>query len=489
MNKQINPFKESKSKKVRPTMYRAMKYWGKKPNDIWKNLIAEYSQEGSFILDPFAGSNVSLFEGIRMGRHVLSVDINPLTSFITDVYSSAKYIDINDLKQDALDIIEIVERSSLYKKNWVDKKSGEINNFIWIDGKILEGRVKDNHGNVIKVKPYYGNEQYNLGFIKEHDIFRKNISDFISISNSSLKKLGGKQLYNIWTERNFNLLVKIFTAIRDSDINDNNKRALIFGFLQSTHLTTKMNALRSDKSRRPFSSSWGRPAYLGLSKFMEQNPLIQFRRAIFGNAGLISALISVEQYIGNFTICHNIGKINTNVVLNEDFLSMDSEKLNNAFDLALVDPPYGSIIQYGELSLVWNSWLITCYPHYKIDLNKEIIINKSHSRLDYESSMITAFAKISKLLKNKGNMVLTFNSSNMDDWGSLVRCLYKSNFFFIDIFHNKNKRSSEATVGTKTDTGTSDFYLIFSNEKECSKDNIYSIEKLNKIIGDVIGSK
>ena len=68
--------------KTRPPIYTAMKYWGKKPHNIWRKYIETYTPEGGVYLDPFAGSAISAFEAVKAGRKAIAFDLNPLTSFL-----------------------------------------------------------------------------------------------------------------------------------------------------------------------------------------------------------------------------------------------------------------------------------------------------------------------------------------------------------------------------------------------------------------------
>ena len=38
----------------RPPIYTAMKYWGKKPHNIWNKYIENYTSKDGFYLDPFS---------------------------------------------------------------------------------------------------------------------------------------------------------------------------------------------------------------------------------------------------------------------------------------------------------------------------------------------------------------------------------------------------------------------------------------------------
>src|SRR5699024_6001735 len=127
-----------------------------------------------------------------------------------------------------------------------------------------------------------------------------------------------------------------------------------FAFLQCLHLTSKMCVPRSEKSNRPLSTSWGRPAYMISKKTFEQNPLIAFKKAVFNGTGILKALQSSNNYLGKILVNngkHYLG--NANKIL--------KNIPDNTIDLVITDPPYGNLIQYGDLSEVWVSWL----EHYK----------------------------------------------------------------------------------------------------------------------------
>ena len=67
---------------TRPVIYRTMKYWGKKPHNIWGNYIKKYCPKNGIVLDPFVGSGMTYFESIKNNRNPITIDINP----ISDIY-------------------------------------------------------------------------------------------------------------------------------------------------------------------------------------------------------------------------------------------------------------------------------------------------------------------------------------------------------------------------------------------------------------------
>lgn len=239
---------------------------------------------------------------------------------------------------------------------------------------------------------------------------------------------------------------------------ENIKMILVFAFIQCLHLTSKMCIPRNEKSNRPLSTSWGRPAYMVSDKIFEQNPLLAFEKAINNSTGVLKGIKSSEKYLGN-----NINK------LSKHFIGDSYNVLKNiedcSVDMIITDPPYGNIIQYGDLSEVWVSWLEHFNPKYYIEHKKEVIVNKNKNQRKYESDLSKIFLELNRVIKNTGYMVLTFNSNNNDDWLSLFNALKNSKFLIDKVILQKNKRSSEANVAAKEGIAISDYYLICKKGK------------------------
>ena len=69
---------------TRPTIYRVMKYWGKKPHNIWNSYIKKYTKKGDSVLDPCVGSGMTYFESIKANRIPITMDINPISDLCID---------------------------------------------------------------------------------------------------------------------------------------------------------------------------------------------------------------------------------------------------------------------------------------------------------------------------------------------------------------------------------------------------------------------
>jgi len=76
-------------------IYRMHRYYARRPWSVFNELILHYSNPGDIILDPFCGGGVTVVEGVRLGRKVIGVDMNPLATFITRMECSK--VDRGDL--------------------------------------------------------------------------------------------------------------------------------------------------------------------------------------------------------------------------------------------------------------------------------------------------------------------------------------------------------------------------------------------------------
>lgn len=455
--------KQKLIEETRPTLYRGLKYWGKKPHNIWRELIDNSTQPKDVVYDPFAGSALTFFETIKSGRYPIVADINPMTLFLVDVYS--KNFDLDKIKSLTQKITTKIRQTAFYKKNYTCfcftcHKPVEIYNYRWHNNVPDELSYKCPHCG--KTHTVCNTIPYTKTIVSRTWKPTFDLSLLSSITPSFIKKIGGKNITNLWTNRNLELLSIIFDYI--CKIKDEEKEALMFGFLQILHLTTKMCALRGPNANRPLSTSWGRPAFLALSSYMEQNPILQFERAIYGNSGVLQCLKSRYKYLPSYTYSTDIKDLHK---VNGIVLLQDCKTIKTGFNanLVITDPPYGSIIQYGELSLVWNVWLNKYDSKYAVSLKQEIIINRKKTHEQYINDMVKVWNNCRNLLKDNANVIVTYNSNSKDDWQALQEILQRTDLYVKEQRIQKNKRSSEANVSSKNGIGITDYYFILGTKK------------------------
>lgn len=489
-NKDINnALVESK----REPIYTAMKYWGKKPHNIWATYIDNYTGENGVFLDAFAGSGMSAIESLRLKRKTIAFDINPLTSFLLNIYTMP--FNQQEFQKYAKQIIETIKNNEIYQKLWAYSGT-EFHNFKYnknkiyeictIDKKIIKSPNPQDY-EVIKFADTLNLANLGIDFIDEPFL------DSQSFNVNFINSIGGNNFKYIWTKRNLIVLSLIFKEILNVTKTDI-KEQLLFGFIMIVHLCCKMNIPRNDKSNRNFSTSWGRSAYIVSSRQMEQNPLLLFEKNCFGKQSVTTALNYSNNYIDKTNL--NIKEIsNSNKQKNINafnlkygtinILKLDDYLNENSVDFILTDPPYGGLVQYLDLSYLWLLWLKKYDDKYgNIDFNNEITINKKFDIKVYEARFTRALKQLYRVLKDNGKMVITFHNKNISIWNSFIRSLQNAGFIIEKVIHQKNRRSGESVVANPYGTSGTDFYLRCVKNKNKRNSNV-QLDNLNEKIVEI----
>ena len=248
---------------TRPPMYKAMKYWGRKPHNIWSDYIEHYCPKDGVVLDPFMGSGISTFESLKIGRKIISTDLNPLSSFVVEVLSSK----FNKKKFCAAveSIKTTIESDYIYQNHYtkrIDSETMTIYNYIWLDGCVGLTRVKNSKAEGLSLKADEEDllkagdmTSIDIPYWFPTDIFPQNPS----INNNFIKNIGGNTFDKLWTRRNLYILSKIFNLIEHSE--DDVKLQLMYAFVHTLHLVCKMVVPRGAAGNRDFSGSWASRLY------------------------------------------------------------------------------------------------------------------------------------------------------------------------------------------------------------------------------------
>lgn len=69
--------------KAHTQMYLMHKWWARKPYNVVAEYIKNYTRKGDIVLDPFCGSGVTAIESLKLERKVVTIDLDPIATFIT----------------------------------------------------------------------------------------------------------------------------------------------------------------------------------------------------------------------------------------------------------------------------------------------------------------------------------------------------------------------------------------------------------------------
>ncbi|HKS26213.1 MAG TPA: DNA methyltransferase [Pyrinomonadaceae bacterium] len=476
---------------TRPPMYTAMKYWGKKPHNIWSQFIERYCPPGGITLDPFAGSAVAAFEAVKINRKAIAFDLNPLTSFIVEVLTST--FDESAFLQAYDQIAKVIENDPVYIEHFTKDYRGQkgiVFNYRWFSNEVVKVALeipstKKKKGKTKKGTRYLltadSTDKTNAEEMQGLDIPywypSDGFPDTPSITHKFISDVGGNGFQHLWTRRNLYLLSKIFDEILKQE-DPGIRLQLLFGFIQTLHLTSKMVVPRDESAQRDFSGSWGRADYMIRRKQMEQNPLIVFRRSCIEKQGVISALqdasdsLPANLKVADFNKTRRLrltADINYGIL---DVADLSSYIQDKSVDFIITDPPYAGLVQYLDLSLVWLVWLQKVNKKYLPDLNSEITIKKGQiEREEYRRRLQHAFKQLHRVLKDDGYIVFTFHHKKLEEWNEFVQAVRLAGFKFDRITHQYNKRSGESNVANPYGTSGADFYIRCVKRREVDFSN------------------
>ena len=454
---------------VRPAMYKPMKYWGKKPHNIWSDFIACYCPEDGVVLDPFMGSGIVAFESLILGRKAITFDLNPLSEFFIE--TTLEKFDEEVFKKAVERIVKKIESDKVYIENYTKKIDGEetiIYNYIWFKNEITKIRAKNLKGEDIPdLVPDVDDKRRGIEMeqIKmQHWYPTDKLPLTPSINQKFITDLGGDDFSYLWTRRNLYLLSEIFNCI----LNEDKKvvKHLLAAFVHTLHLVCKMVYPRAERGDRRYSGSWGRADYMIRNKSMEQNPLIIFQRSCFDRQGIVKAMNNAKERLPEKRTVNEVSrKKQLNLKCDLNYGNIDVADLcdyveDKSVDFILTDPPYGGLVQYIDLSQIWLVWLQKYDKKYKTNNVGEITVKKGYiGRDEYRRKLVNAFKNMHRVLKDDGYMVVTFHSQEMQDWNDFVNCVRNAGFKFDKVTHQYNKRSGESNVAMPYGTTGSDFYI------------------------------
>lgn len=481
---------------TRPPMYKAMKYWGRKPHNIWGDYIKHYCPEGGVVLDPFMGSGISTFESVKSGRKIISTDLNPLSAFVVDVLSTK--FDKKKFDNAVNEIVKQVKLDSVYQQHFtkmIDDELMTVYNYVWVGGQVALVRAKGSKVEGVSMaadedarKHASEMEDIEIPYWYPTDEFPQNPS----INQNFINNIGGNTFDNLWTRRNLYILAKIFSLICESD--SSVRLHLLYAFIHTLHLVCKMVVPRGAAGNRDFSGSWGRADYMIRNRSMEQNPLVVFMRSCFDRQGVEKALLDAKKTLPKQIKINDMtakGKrLNLSSDVNYGVLDVADlcDKITpDSIDFILTDPPYGGLVQYMDLSLVWLVWLQHFDARYTPDSTGEITYKKGiTSRATYKRKLVLAFKNLYRVLKPQHYMVVTFHNQDIKEWNDFVSAIREAGFVFEKVTHQYNKRSGESNVANPYGTTGSDFYIRLKKTDKTRQQG--SHEELSRFVIDRVRS-
>ncbi|MDD4126527.1 MAG: DNA methyltransferase [Methanomicrobium sp.] len=124
-----------------------------------------------------------------------------------------------------------------------------------------------------------------------------------------------------------------------------------------------------------------------------------------------------------------------------------SSKFNISADYIFIDPPFGSNLNYSELSHLWESWL-----KILTNLKEEAIENsvQKKGREEYRQLMTKCFKEAYRILKPGRWMTVEFSNTSSGVWNSIQTALSDAGFIVANVSALDKKQGSFKAVTTTT---------------------------------------
>lgn len=484
----IEPIKESVKAKGHTAQYKMHKYFARRPYNVFSNLVNYYTQEGDIVLDCFCGGGVTVFESLALDRKVVGVDINPLATFITEM--QIQQVDTGSLKCYFNIFLDDCrkELESLYSYNI----SGEIVEQEWMewvyevtcfecgetirlieDNKIANGKYRCPNLNCksnlrekpgvtrtkciplrsvptrIKYRTTDGKVRlYDFSEFEKEEIVKRQIyvfandvkkvdfpipHDWDRWYEDCLPQKGVNNFSDFFSARNYYVNTIIFNKILKLEPGQY-RDLLYFAFSSSLRYTNKMSRV-TDNWENGNPTCMDKHAYWLPNAYVECNVLDKLNDRM-------NAVIKGLNYTQK-TITKPKIKAETFDELKKDkdymILTGSSSDLpipDNSVSVVITDPPYGSNVQYAELSSFWNIW----YKEYKgldrfIYNEQEAVSNrkscyKGAKNVDFYGAMLQeVYTEVCRVLKPDGYLVFTFNNKDINVWIQLLKAVVNSGFY------------------------------------------------------------
>ncbi|MFH1774859.1 MAG: DNA methyltransferase [Methanobacteriota archaeon] len=448
--------------KAHTPMYLMHKYWARKPHNVVREYIERYSKPGEIVLDPFVGSGVTAIEALKAGRKAIAIDLNPISEFITRC--TAMPTDLKAFEEAFRQIEKNVkdEINALYETTC--RKCGK---------KALI--ICTHFENSTPIKIMYHCKHCNSKTSKKPDendlkLIKKTEKMGIPYWYPTTKlKYNGEDFKEgthnpqidsvdkLFTRRNLFALSAIYDQIEKID-NKKIREPMKFAFTSMAHLASIMTPVRPT---RQYSSFWPVHRYWVPPVYMESNVWMLFESAARGKQGVVKGKIESNDALEKYKEAKSFDDLNNGAnILIKTHNALEITKIipPNSIDYIFTDPPYGGAVQYFELSTLWTSWL-----KMDINYNEEITVNAQQGK-DFEfyhKMLKAAFREMYQVLKPGKYLTVTFHSTDIKVWNSIVKAVVMSGFDLEKIIYQPPARPSAKGLLQPYGSAVGDYYIRF----------------------------
>jgi DNA modification methylase len=508
--------------------YKIHRYFARRPWNAFDAMIEALTKPGDIVLDPFAGGGTTIYESAKLGRAAIGCDINPLSNFI--VRNMLVASDAVSLTEAALEIVSFIKSISKLSLPACSKCLGEMD-YDWLElhhvcacpgcgtltslseaNKLKPGVYSCSNLDCVaypegfktaktpRLDPIYKciilscldcSSKVEIQ-VDTHwlEVIQRNIKDLehlvqngdVPLDQTKIPRNWDRQKEDLIFEKGFVKFADFFTR-RNFLINSLAKdhivkfysdskqyEALRFIFSDSLRDTNSMSFTnKAWQAGKP--TTWSKHAYWLPNEFCEVNVAKAYWASYKALAS--SHLFNTKHRFAGQLIeeLPEIIKMQPSQVFLHagpiDSLSLKAESV----DAVITDPPYGSNVQYLELSHFWFPWNSDIYQNPKMDLKSEAVVNRkvgfegAKGYVDYEDNLFRVFSSSFAALKPQGSLALTFNNKDLRAWVALIMSILRPGFRYTpeSIVFQDGVKNYKQTAHTRFDGSPfGDFVYVFT---------------------------
>ena len=503
-------------------MYLMHKWWARKPHNVVAEYIERYSKKGNIVLDPFSGSGVTVIESIRHGRKAVSVDLDPIASFITEMtlkkvnlkkYEAA-FEQIRIETKDRIDelyltecpkhknlvplvyaiISDIAQCSNCKNKTVLITAKKKDKDYLCdncgerLSQNALVGEVPVEVGYecqicmtlqetrvrfLIKKKPE--ELRYDVELVEKIDKmpipywYPNDYRLYYKDGKPFMKKERSEKTSDLFTKRSLIALSILYDAIlkiEDSPVRDLMKLT----FSSNLHNVSRLNPIHTPrhlKGEHP-STSWIVHSYW-IPLFRVELPLWFYFEERYKHILAGKHETDKELTFHEAKKFDDLNHGDNGLILTQSAIKLE-EIPSNSIDYCFTDPPYGESIQYLELSAMWCSWLAGSENDKRFRLNfaDEIIINDEQGKdFDYYHRLLrAAFSEVYRVLKPEHWLTVTFHNNDIKIYNSILKAVVLSGFDLEKVIYQPPARASAKGLFQPYGSAIGDYYIRFKKPKK-----------------------
>ncbi len=483
----LKPIDHAVVAKPHTPVYKMHRYFARRPWSVFRSLIEHYSNPGSIVLDPFCGGGVTVVEGLRLGRKVIGVDINPMATFIT--FCEAASIGLNQFEEAITRLSPRVgsQLESLYLTTC--RECGDKATILWTEfsktyrctqcGRIVkaydcfqekqrflcpicQGDVpvgKGPHCGLLPLRLKYHcahckksveavPTQADLEIVqwceKRLSELPENVASYIPNDplpccnmerENSLHDKGIRRFRDMFTDRNLLSLALLRHSIAtDTECDERTRMYMDFLFSATIDYATNMSRVVQGAGREITTHSFWPP-----ETPCENNVWFCFQKRfgaiVKGKREVLQSLgaqrLEWRRHPETLNDFHHRGSASIILTQSSDSLPLEDQSI----DVIITDPPYGSNVCYAELSNLWAIWIKDRLGIVDlIDNRKEAIIDRrggfpcAKDDKHYRDMIYRIFCECYRVLRKNRWMVMTFHNKEFHVWNTLHLAAHDAGF-------------------------------------------------------------